>query len=238
MGALAKQFSAMAMVNTIAEKTLALLNQYDDEGKLIGELKAMQKDIFKINELVVWQCRELFRKKTTVITYSNSGLVRKVIGRYHKKIRHLCLSEACPAREGKVAAAYYANLGIPVTICADVLLPSFLSEADLLLLGADQIGSDYFINKIGSAALLQLADSAGSRRVVVFESLKIRPDDMESEVLREYPRREIWKGRIPENLMVRNPYFERIPLSLTDLCICELGIDTPQTLMRKLKTGR
>ncbi|MBN2226571.1 MAG: hypothetical protein JW763_04340 [candidate division Zixibacteria bacterium] len=234
-----KRFSAMAMVVGGAERAMACLERKDNTAEIRLALKNLRDAIDQMSDGVVRNCRGLFTKKTSVMTYSNSGLVRKIVSRYAKKIRRLYVSEARPAGEGREVADYCADLGIPVTYCTDALLPSFLTETDLLLVGADSIGQEGFINKIGTAALLRLACDTGCTRAVVFESLKIRPDESPAELIREYPRTELWMGRARAKVTVCNPYFETVALNLADRFISDRGVVTSRELINAMKkTGR
>jgi translation initiation factor 2B subunit (eIF-2B alpha/beta/delta family) len=149
-------------------------------------------------------------------------MVRKVLGHYGRMIKRVFLSESRPACEGREAARFLSGRGIPVTYCTDATLPGYFSKADYFIIGADSVGKTHFVNKTGSAALLELAGKHGVTTVVVYESLKktagsgkaVRASNSESKV--------IWPGRRPDNIALNNKIFESIPLGLADIFISDV----------------
>jgi len=117
----------------------------------------------------------------------------------------------------------------------DALLPEMLPGADILILGADSVTPEYFINKAGSTTLLKAARTHGLKTAVVFESLKAgRPENSHPLALDKEPG-EIWPGRRNRNITVLNQYFEPISNRLVDYFISDDGFDTPDALHRRVK---
>ena len=103
-------------------------------------------------------------------------------------------------------AKYLADLGIKVTLSTDALLPELMSKADLLLLGADSVGRNRFINKIGTGLLLREARRLKMASAVFFESLKIKEITKNHFLKDDYNKKEIWPGRSNKNVTVINQY--------------------------------
>lgn len=235
-----RKFMSMTMVaNGLSRAKLILTGVTDKDSPVkdvIDKIRQLIKEIAEIDKLVIRNCRSLFKRKITVATYSNSGLVKSVIGHYRTRIREVYISESRPAGEGKEAALSFSKAGINVMYMVDAHLPEMLGKVDLLLLGADSVGERIFANKIGSTMLLKTARSNMVRSVVVFESLKLTKDEDRLICRDDYDRREIWPDRLPKNIDVRNSYFETIPNKLVDLFISDKGADSSKSLRRAIRS--
>jgi len=237
-----KKFSAMAIVasglNRAGEIFSESISNEKLSAKVAGKLERLMKGIAGIDKTIIKNSSVLFPKgksKISMATYSNSGLVKKVIRHYRKRIDTVYLSEARPAYEGREMARFLADIGIKAVLSVDALLPGLLSNAGLLLLGADSVSMDRFINKIGSGILLKSARMLGVKSAVLFESLKIR-EISKSIILRsDYTGREIWPRSPGKSIKLINQYFEIIDNRRVDRFISDLGVDTPQSLKQRIK---
>jgi translation initiation factor 2B subunit (eIF-2B alpha/beta/delta family) len=107
-------------------------------------------------------CREALRilpPRATVLTYSNSTTVTAALhhARAAGHLDRVLLSEARPAFDGRPLAISLAKIGVGVDYSTDMALFARLRDADLVLLGADAIFPMYFLNKVGTHALAELA---------------------------------------------------------------------------------
>lgn len=237
-----KKFSAMAIVTSGLKSANQIISESISENKskttVLNKLERLIKEITKIDRKIIKNSSVLFpneKNKIVIATYSNSGLVKKVIKYYRKKIKKIYLSEARPAGEGKEMAQFIADVGIEVELSVDALLPSLLSKVDLLLLGADSVGEDRFINKIGSDLLLHSARRRRVKSAILFESLKIRKINIDMILRKNYSSQEIWPGGGRHNIGVINQYFEIINNRKADRFISDLGVDTPRSLNKRIK---
>jgi translation initiation factor 2B subunit (eIF-2B alpha/beta/delta family) len=94
-----------------------------------------------------------------VLTYSNSTTVTAVLhhARAEGHLDRVFLSEARPAYDGRPLARCLAEVGVEIDYSTDMGLFAKLREADLVVLGADAVFPLYFLNKIGTCALAELA---------------------------------------------------------------------------------
>jgi len=235
------KFSAMAIVGNGLNKANKIISESIDDNKstkiISTKLGRLIKEFAKIDRKIITNCSILFPNtfdKIALATYSNSGLVKKMVKSYRKKISKIYMSEARPANEGKEMAQYFAEIGIEVVFTVDALLPGLLSKADLLLLGADSVDQDTFINKIGTGVLLESAGRLGVKSAILFESLKIKKSGLYASLKNDYNSREIWPTGRPENVTFINQYFEVINNSLADRFISDLGVDTSQSLKKRI----
>jgi len=201
---------------------------------LLEAINNFKEEICRIDSKIINRCDKLFEKKVRLVTYSNSGLVKKVLTAYRTKIKRVILSEARPAREGIFMAEYLSGLGLKVTLCTDMLLPELMSKADCLLLGADSVGPDKFVNKIGTSLLLHQAKQLSIKRYVLCESLKFRQTNSYRVKNDQHPPNEIMTGNLNQNINLINRYFEIIPNRLVNRFISDSGNFTPASLQREI----
>ena len=103
-----------------------------------------------------------------IVTHSASSTVRYVLAAAppHRVI----VGASEPGGEGRTLAA---ELGARWVCDADAL--RWVEEAGAVLVGADAIGAHSFVNKVGTLALAQAAQKAGTAFFVIAESFKWVP---------------------------------------------------------------
>jgi translation initiation factor 2B subunit (eIF-2B alpha/beta/delta family) len=135
----------------------------------------------------------------------------------------VCCAESRPKREGLEMAARLAGEGLAVEVFSDAGISASVQGSDAVLVGADAVCPDFFVNKVGTGALCALASALGvpvyalaGREKVLSASDAARLVLVEGSpgLLIESP---------PAGVVVRNPYFERVPLSLLSLVITDGG---------------
>jgi translation initiation factor eIF-2B subunit delta len=133
------------------------------------------------------------------------------------------LSESRPLLEGVTLARRLAGGGIRATLVTDAALPGLVSGADLVLLGADSVSDDSFVNKTGSYALALAAREAGVACYVASLTDKLLPSALRGDPARARDADEVLKAP-PEGVAVSNRYFEIVPLALCRGLVTENGI--------------
>ncbi|MGE3954046.1 MAG: hypothetical protein AB7F31_02470 [Parachlamydiales bacterium] len=123
---------------------------------------------------------------------------------------HLSITEGRPLNEGALLAKRLAYAGVPVTLGVDGAALLLLEECDAVWVGADAVGHDYFVNKIGTRALLLGAKVLQKPIYVLAGPLKQWPEGREWHQ-ENRPPEEVYSGAEPP-LQVINRYFEKIPL--------------------------
>lgn len=160
-----------------------------------------------------------------VVTYSSSRVVEaavRLVAEQHEVVVHC--AEGRPALEGRDLAASLAAAGVRVEFYTDAALVTAVPGADALLVGADAICSDQFINKSGTSALCTLAGAHGTAAYVLSGREKILPDDVfRALTLRPGTARQVWRDP-PPGVHVRNPYFEAIPVAWVVSVITDAGV--------------
>ena len=136
----------------------------------------------------------------------------------------VCCSESRPALEGRRLAAHLAKADVPVTCFSDAAIAHALGAADAVVVGADAIGPEWFLNKSGTRMLAAAAAQQGvpvyvaaTRDKFVGHAVGARLD------IRDGAPAEIWEAP-PPGVEVRNPYFESTPLDLVTMVISDAGL--------------
>lgn len=132
-----------------------------------------------------------------------------------------------PALEGRTLAARLAASGIAVTVFSDGAIGHALGEAAAVIVGADAVGPDFFVNKSGTRMLAAAATLQGVPCYVVAGRDKFVSGDLITRLqLREGDPGEVWPDP-PAGIAVRNPYFEATPVDLVAGFITDIGVLGP-----------
>ena len=136
----------------------------------------------------------------------------------------LMQTESRPALEGRQQALCLRNLGYEVWFGTDSAVSGLFSGVDMVLLGADKVYPDSFVNKTGSYAICLLASEQGIPVYVLADTRKFVMGDEgtipEDVNLSGGPPEEVWDAA-PEGIKVFNAYFEEIPAHLVTAFVTE-----------------
>jgi translation initiation factor 2B subunit (eIF-2B alpha/beta/delta family) len=157
-----------------------------------------------------------------LLTLSYSSSVRDPLATLvvEQRLRVVC-GEGRPRLEGRRLAEALQSAGAEVTLVVDAAVTSFLDEASAVVLGADAVAADYWINKVGSFGLAAAAWHRGVPVYVVAGRHKLAPAVLAKRLLLDDgPSAELG---VMGAFTVRNPYFERIPIDLATLVLTEAG---------------
>ena len=202
---LLKSFPAMAVFSYLDRN----LTDLDSAKSIKAQLRRLHEEAKNEIELVGQNLDIKWTGKRRIVTFSQSTVVRQVLLGRIDKIKKVLISCASPGNEGIVAARKLARKGIEVQLVADASLPAMVEKKDYILLGADAVSRDYFVNKSGSLPLLLAAREAGAISFILFERFKYTASpDLVSD-RRPHPATEIMQGRV-KNIQVINKYFEKI----------------------------
>ena len=183
-------------------------------------------------EALCRQAIEILPPHATVLTYSNSTTVTAVLhhARATGHLDRVFLSEARPAYDGRPLARSLAEVGVEIDYSTDMGLFAKLREADLVVFGADAVFPMYFLNKIGTYALAELAQVRNVPCFALCTANKFLPT-VATNLLRisKHSGDEVWSTSAP-GVRVHNDYFEEIPLSLLDGVVSDQGVYSPEDI--------
>ena len=160
-----------------------------------------------------------------LVTISNSGTVWTVIDavRQRRDVQVAC-SESRPAAEGLGFARRLAAAGVTVTLFGDAAIGHALSSCDAVVVGADAVTPEWFLNKSGTHLLAAAAAQQGVPVYVAATRDKFVVREIAARlVVREGAPGEIWDAP-PAGIEVRNPYFARTTLDLVTGIISDAGV--------------
>jgi ribose 1,5-bisphosphate isomerase len=171
----------------------------------------------------------------TVFTHCHSSTATQMLAkakRDGKTFKVIC-TETRPAFQGRITAREMVELGVETTFIVDSAARTFISKADMVIVGADAITSEgNVVNKVGTSTLAVLAYEARKPFYVVSELLKFDPVTLygELEGIEQRNPSEVWL-EAPEKLDVKNPAFDVTPNRYIHGLICEEGIIPPQNVL-------
>lgn len=161
--------------------------------------------------------------RLVTLSYSRSVYLVLDALRVHRPLRVAC-AESRPALEGRRLAEQLARLDVPVTVYGDAAIAQALSAADAVLVGADAVTPEWFLNKTGTRMLAAAAAHHGVPCYVVASREKFVPATVGARLeIRAGAAAEIWDAP-PPGVTIRNAYFEPTPLELVSAVISDLGV--------------
>ncbi|KPL09875.1 MAG: hypothetical protein AMS26_22270 [Bacteroides sp. SM23_62] len=177
-----------------------------------------------------------------ILCHSQSSAVREVFAAYrgNKKKVKIIQTESRPILEGRIQAVNIHKLGYEVKLISDTGYARHLDRINLIILGADAIFRDYFVNKSGSYNICLAGKNKGIPVYILADSRKfwfsLPPEHREMQYNEnKKPGEEIWKDPHP-GIDIENFYFEKIPVNWADGFITEKEIFKPSRL-QKLQDG-
>ena len=167
----------------------------------------------------------------SVATVSASGSVRHCLSALARRCRlDVLCAEGRPLFEGRELAASLAEEGIAATVCTDAALSGLSHRMSAVLVGADAVAAEWFVNKSGTRQVAAVAADRGTPVYVVASRDKFIVDPLAGMLqLSGGPAAEVWSGA-PDGVNVVNPYFERVPLDVIAGVITDTGVVDPSSL--------
>ena len=173
-----------------------------------------------------------------ILCHSQSSAVREIFASYsgnRKKVRIL-QTESRPIFEGRIQAVNIHKLGYEVKLITDTGYARHLDRINMILLGADAVFRDHFVNKTGSYNICLAGKNAGIPVYVLADSRKfwfnLPSGHQEMPVSeRKRPGEELWKDPHP-GIEIENYYFEKVPVSWADGFITETEILKPSQIQK------
>ena len=177
-------------------------------------------------------------KQKLILCHSQSSAVREIFEAYQgnrKKVK-IIQTESRPILEGRIQAANLYKLGYEVKLVSDTGYARYLDRINMILLGADAIFRDYFVNKSGSYNICLAGKNAGIPVYILADSRKfwfsLPPEHQEMQYNEsKKPGEEIWKDPHP-GIDIENFYFEKIPVDWADGFITEKEILKPSRFQK------
>lgn len=210
---------------------LNLLDKQIPKKQILLHFDISQK---KINNHVL----KIIKSGDVIFTHCHStNVVNSLINAKKKgKKFQVYNTETRPLFQGRITARELKKAGIETTMFIDSAIDTILEKkqgtkkVDKIFLGCDAILKKGIINKIGSAAIAELAKIHKIPLYIIADSWKYFPKNIKIE---QRNFREIWKSA-PKNIKIKNPVFELVEKKYITKIVTELGILSYNDFLKKV----
>ena len=188
--------------------------------KVKSSLENLVKDI----EAISINGAKVITNFNKILTYSNSTVVKsiflKAIER-NRKFEVYCV-KSDPPNEGVSLAEELADLNIKSSLVSDSQAGTIMDDINVVLVGADRVYENGFVNKAGTLAICLLAKHFNIPIYLAVETAKILKESERLIKKVDMDTSEIYEGK--KDITVFNSYYEKIPLNLVNKVISEEGV--------------
>lgn len=225
---------SMAPLVTLSARVLEALGESlplpDLRRAVVRAAGALREELDAGTVAAARHAAELLPQGGRILTLSASSTVRAALLAFHQeKGGHALCLESRPMNEGASMARGLAAAGVPVTLAVDAAGDLLARSVDAVLLGADSVGDEGIVNKIGSRAVAGAAAEAGVPVFVVTDRSKFLPPGVPGVPAPDRPGEEV--SPPSPGLRIWNRYFEPIPLELVSAVVTREGALSPEQVL-------
>lgn len=191
---------------------------------MISRLEETRKELDQNLKSIAENGSRLITNFNKILTFSSSTIVRRIFeyaDDFKRKFEVYCL-KSDPPLEGLQLAEQMNKRGIKTTVVADSQAGVVMDDINMVLVGADRLYENGFVNKAGTLAICLLARHFNVPVYLAVETIKILKESERSIKPVERDPAEVYSGN--KNISVINSYYEKIPLDLVNKVICEEGV--------------
>jgi translation initiation factor 2B subunit (eIF-2B alpha/beta/delta family) len=191
---------------------------------MIAKLQETEKELNENLKAISEYGSRLITNFNKILTFSSSTMVRQIFEKaddFKRKFEVYCL-KSDPPLEGVMLAEHLSKRDIKTTIVADSQAGAVMNDMNMVLVGADRLYENGFVNKAGTLAVCLLARHYNVPVYLAVETIKILKESERSIKQVEGDKAEVYTGK--KNIDVYNGYYEKIPLDLVNKVICEEGV--------------
>ena len=174
----------------------------------------------------------LIPEDSQILTNGRSTTVRAALRhaqRAGRRFKVIC-AEGRPACEGRTLAAELAAGGLQVTLVIDALAIAMAGESQLVLGGADHLGAQGLVNKVGTYGIALAAGARGVPMYALCGSEKFLPPGYAPPAQTRWPAEQIW-AEAPASLAITNLYFDSTPLAALAGIVTEQGVQPTECIV-------
>ena len=223
----------------------------DTEGaRTLGSLEAIQSSLRRSLESIdsnresalksiARHAQGFVTARSVVMTHSSSKTVAGIFQQASMECKQIraVVTESRPLCEGREMARMLGQQHIPTQVVLDAAAAQYVKEADLIVVGADRVAEESFINKVGTLSLAMAARQENVPLYVACETNKLLPTVVSpiGEVLKASEQRtgEEWM-----NVELVYSLFEQIPNSWVSGFITEDGVLNLNALTKYFRAFR
>lgn len=231
---LLRHHNQFAVMHHFVEEFRAELSREprSEKGRILSFLKQYRHSWDRVDQQVAGQIMQhIDLSQKTIGVHSHSSTIIAIFKTLKKQSIEgsFIQSESHPNLEGRIQAERLNNLSFQGRVITDMDFPRYGNEIDLILLGADVVYPDYFINKTGSALIAIWAQYAHIPVYVACDSRKMRKTALPEET--PHNPEEIWED-VPKNIHIDNFYFESVQNELVTGFITEKDFFPPNKISK------
>lgn len=181
---------------------------------------------------------ELYKPHLRLMLISHSSTINRILSSYKGKELIFYILESRPLLEGQKTAEHFAQY-FETHLIVDAAMGRFIRQIDAVFLGIDSILSNgAIINKIGTYPLAVLSKANNKSCYVVGDSFKynLRSHFGQEVSIERKSVKEIYDGKINENICIDNYYFDITPAKYIDKIISDIGTDKPTNFTDKVSS--
>ena len=174
----------------------------------------------------------LIPEDSHILTNGRSTTVRAALRhaqRAGRRFKVIC-AEGRPACEGRTLAAELAAGGLQVTLVIDALAIAMAGESQLVLVGADHLGAQGLVNKVGTYGIALAAGAHGVPMYALCGSEKFLPPGYAPPAQARWPAEQVW-AEAPASLAITNLYFDSTPLAALAGIVTEQGVQPTEGIV-------
>lgn len=160
---------------------------------------------------------------------SSSSVLSSLLELSKRRPISVVVMESLPGGEGIEAFRHLSQNGIDVSLVKDSMVFDAALECDAGLCGADWIGPDGVVNKVGTHSMATACREANINSYVLATWSKCAPFSNNAKMYSE---------RLEEGLRWREQIFEKVPMTKVDWCITEEGLLPTSQLIDKIQAIR
>lgn len=230
LNAISAHFPDLAVLHHFLQQFFDLLESLEESGKS-KSVQGARIETFIKNYLSQWDdsigqaaermTRMVHFQHKKILLHSNSSSIHVLFE--HLALHHIFPSVyqtmSGPVFEGKLQARILSDLGCKVHFINEVAIGRFIHEIDFAVVGADNVFSDGFTNKVGTYPIALVCREANKPLYVICDSRKRSPLDFKSRTSAIFesnkPSEELWSNP-PKAITTENYYFEFTPRKLVN----------------------
>lgn len=214
------------MLMSTFKRTLATDSPPEDIYKsVLSKLDQLEQEMLQNQKRIIQSGAKLIAASNNIMTISYSTVVRDIFVKAQqlkKRFRVFSL-KSHPPDEGVKLAEFLSGNKIKTTLISDAEMAVFMPEVNFVLLGADRVYENGFVNKAGSLPLLLTARHFNIPVYLAVDTWKILPEMEKAVKFIDRDIAEIYADPQTE-MQIHNYYFERVPLDLVTKVVCEDGV--------------
>ncbi len=200
--------------------------------RTVEEIDLIIRELSGAKQKAAINSSKIFLNKTDVLTHCHSTMVVAALIKNKQKIKEVIVTETRPRDQGVKTAKELVAAGIKVKFIIDSAISDFISQADIVLVGADALRKEGVVNKVGTHPMALVSRENGKPLYVITSSFTV--DKRKSFVMEQRPPEELHHPDV-RGAKIFNPAFDITPWKYVTAVVTEKGIITPSKIRKSIE---